>query len=160
MPRTSGTGAGGPAPHERVRRPGRLLPWAVVAAVGSACLAGTATTVTAGSLDSHASRPGTVVILVVGAVALLLLAVAALLARYGSTRASVTTAWRAAWAALGIWGVGMLAGIIVAAGTGIRQGSAAPPLIALWTAAVVCVVVLLLHRQVRRALPGRDDRPS
>jgi hypothetical protein len=114
-----------------------------VAAVTAACLAGAAVSAAWGdTVDASASRAATAVILATAALSLLLLTIAALRSKPGLARRVPA-----------MLGTGLLTGIAVAVIDGIRSQSAAPPLIALATAAIVSLAVLIQHRWVRRRLP-------
>jgi hypothetical protein len=134
----------------------RLVVPAAVSTVLAACLAATAMTTAGGTPEPHASRPATVAILGTGALSMALLAAAALtrLFRPRAADAGPPSRWpeRAVRVALAVLLAGLVTGVAIAVLGGNREGSAGAAGIALWSAAIVALVVLLHHRWIRRLL--------
>jgi hypothetical protein len=131
------------------RRP--LLPAATVTAVVAVCLVAASVRAWAAP-ERYASGGATVIILATGAASSVTLAIAALVGRARSSAGPGSSAWRLVWASLVVLGVGLFIAIATATADSIRIASPVPALIAIWSATIVCLIVLFHHRWIRRRL--------
>jgi hypothetical protein len=93
-----------------------------------------------------------VIILATGAACMVTLAIAAVVGRVRSSAGPGSSGWRLVWVSLVVLGVGLVIGLAAAIVDSIRIASPVPALIAVWSATVICLIVLFHHRWVRRRL--------